>query len=58
MNIFAMTGSVTLGALRETGRISEFAGRGAVAWVMGPFYWRAFFPPSHESDSRLFPWSG
>jgi phospholipid/cholesterol/gamma-HCH transport system permease protein len=43
MNIFAMTGSMTLGALRETGRISEFAGRGAVAWVMGPFYWRAFF---------------
>ena len=43
MNIFAQTGSVTIDALRETGRMAEFAGRGALAWIMGPFYWRAFF---------------
>ena len=43
MNIFAMTGSVTIDALRETGRMAQFSGRGALAWVLGPFYWRAFF---------------
>ena len=43
MNPFRMTGSVTIDALRETGRLADFAGRGAIAWVTGPFYWRAFF---------------
>jgi phospholipid/cholesterol/gamma-HCH transport system permease protein len=43
MNIFALTGSVTIDGLRETGRMAEFAGRGAFAWIAGPFYWRAFF---------------
>ncbi|MFC2952764.1 MlaE family ABC transporter permease [Marinicaulis aureus] len=43
MNIFAITGSVTLDALRETGRMAVFAGRGALASILGPFYWRAFF---------------
>ncbi|PQA85669.1 MlaE family ABC transporter permease [Hyphococcus luteus] len=43
MNIFALTGSLTIEGLRETGRMAQFAGRGAVAGVLGPFYWRAFF---------------
>ncbi len=43
MNIFALTGSVTLDTLRETGRMAEFAARGALAGVTGKFYWRAFF---------------
>ncbi|WP_375203891.1 MlaE family ABC transporter permease [Hyphococcus sp.] len=43
MNIFAVTGSVTIDALRETGRMAGFAGRGAFASILGPFYWRAFF---------------
>jgi len=43
MNVFAMTGSVTIEALRETGRIAEFGARSAFAWLSGPFYWRAFF---------------
>lgn len=43
MNIFALTGSLAIEGLRETGRMAEFAGRGAFAWVAGPFYWRAFF---------------
>lgn len=43
MNLFAATGSATIEALRETGRIAGFAGKGAVAWLSGPFYWRAFF---------------
>ncbi|WDI30731.1 ABC transporter permease [Hyphococcus flavus] len=43
MNPFAMTGSVAIDAVRETGRIADFGARGAFAWVTGPFYWRAFF---------------
>ncbi len=43
MNIFAVTGSVTIDALRETGRMAGFAGRGAFASILGPFYRRAFF---------------
>lgn len=43
MNIFALTGSLTIEGLRETGRMAQFAGRGAVAGILGPFYWRAFF---------------
>ena len=43
MNLFAATGHLTLDALRETGRISIFAGQGAIAWFNGPFYWRAFY---------------
>lgn len=43
MNLFAATGRLTLDALRETGRISNFAAQGAMAWFMGPFYWRAFY---------------
>jgi phospholipid/cholesterol/gamma-HCH transport system permease protein len=43
INPLALTGSVTIEALRETGRVAEFAGRGSVAWLLGPFYWRAFF---------------
>lgn len=43
MNIFAAIGSLTLEALRETGRIASFAFRGATVWAAGPFYWRAFF---------------
>ncbi|WP_411820585.1 ABC transporter permease [Hyphococcus formosus] len=43
MNVIAMIGSMTIEALRETGRMANFAGRGAVTWVLGPFYWRAFF---------------
>ena len=42
MRIFAATGQMTLDALRETGRITNFAGQGALAWFSGPFYWRAF----------------
>ena len=42
MNLFAATGRLTLDALRETGRISNFATQSAVAWFSGPFYWRAF----------------
>lgn len=42
MNIFASIGRLSLDASRETGRIANFAGRGAVSWVIGPFYWRAF----------------
>lgn len=42
MNPFALTGSVVIDAVRETGRISEFGARGALAWVTGPFYWRVF----------------
>ncbi len=42
MNVFAATGRLTLGALRETGRITNFASKGAIAWFAGPFYWRAF----------------
>ncbi len=43
MNIFALTGSLTIEGLRETGRMANFAGRGALSGILGPFYWRAFF---------------
>lgn len=43
MNLFAMIGSMTVDALRETGRMANFSGRSAISWVLGPFYWRAFF---------------
>ena len=43
MNIFAATGRTAIASLRETGRVANFASRGAISWVTGPFYWRAFF---------------
>ena len=43
MNIFAATGRTAIASLRETGRVANFASRGATSWIMGPFYWRAFF---------------
>ncbi len=42
MNIFAAIGGVTLALFRETGRIGIFALNGALSWLTGPFYWRAF----------------
>ncbi len=42
MNIFAQTGALTIEGLRETGRMAQFATRGALAGLLGPFYWRAF----------------
>ncbi|MHA7872394.1 MAG: MlaE family ABC transporter permease [Hyphococcus sp.] len=42
MNVFVATGKTALASLRETGRVANFATRGATAWVLGPFYWRAF----------------
>lgn len=43
MNVFAATGRGTLAVIREVGRISLFAARGALGWAAGPFYWRSFF---------------
>jgi phospholipid/cholesterol/gamma-HCH transport system permease protein len=43
MNVLAATGRMAIASMRETGRIANFASRGATSWVMGPFYWRAFF---------------
>ncbi len=43
MNVFAATGRLSLDAVREVGRMSNFAFRGGTAWLSGPFYWRAFF---------------
>ncbi|MEX0645255.1 MAG: ABC transporter permease [Parvularculaceae bacterium] len=43
MNAVAAVGSGTLAVIREVGRVSLFAVRGALAWLSGPFYWRAFF---------------
>ncbi len=43
MNVFAATGRMVLATMRETGRIAQFAGQGGTGWIMGPFYWRAFF---------------
>lgn len=42
MNPFALTGSVAIAAVRETGRMADFGARSAMAWVTGPFYLRAF----------------
>lgn len=43
MNVIAVIGRGTIATVREVGRISLFAGRGAFAWLSGPFYWRSFF---------------
>jgi len=43
MNIFAATGRLTLDAVGEIGSMSTFALRGGSGWLVGPFYWRAFF---------------
>lgn len=43
LNLFAATGRLTLDAVREIGRASTFALRGGVIWLIGPFYWRAFW---------------
>ncbi len=42
MNPVAAIGEATLGVAGEVGRMSLFALRGALAWVSGPFYARAF----------------
>lgn len=42
MNVLSSIGRTTLEATQTTGHIASFAGRGAVSWVTGPFYWRAF----------------
>lgn len=42
MNAIAAIGRGTIGAVREVGRMSLFAARGALAWLSGPFYWRSF----------------
>lgn len=42
MKAFAATGRLTLDVLREAGRMGDFAWNGAISWVVGPFYWRAF----------------
>ncbi|MFQ5563462.1 MAG: MlaE family ABC transporter permease [Parvularculaceae bacterium] len=42
MNLFATIGRAALAVFRETGRVGVFAMHGAFAWVIGPFYWRAF----------------
>ena len=43
MNIFGAVGRASLAVIREIGRISIFALRSGFSWVVGPFYWRAFF---------------
>ena len=43
MNFFAAIGRLTMDVLGETGRMATFASRAAFSWVIGPFYWRAFF---------------
>lgn len=43
MNVVAWVGRASLSFLRTLGRMSLFAGRGALAFASGPFYWRAFF---------------
>lgn len=43
MNILAAIGRGAIGAFREVGRMTVFALHGAFSWVIGPFYWRAFF---------------
>lgn len=43
MNFVAAIGRATIAVIREIGKMSLFAGRGAFAWLSGPFYWRAFF---------------
>lgn len=43
MNFFASTGRIAIASLQEAGRVANFASRGATTWIMGPFYWRAFF---------------
>ena len=43
MNVFAGIGALTIAAFHELGRMSIFATRGATAWLVGPFYTRAFF---------------
>lgn len=42
MNVVAAIGRGTIATVREVGRISLFASRGAFAWLSGPFYWRSF----------------
>jgi phospholipid/cholesterol/gamma-HCH transport system permease protein len=42
MNVVAAIGRGTIAVVREVGRMSLFAGRGAFAWLSGPFYWRSF----------------
>jgi phospholipid/cholesterol/gamma-HCH transport system permease protein len=41
MNAVAAIGRGTLAVVREVGRVSLFAARGALAWLSGPFYWRS-----------------
>lgn len=41
MNFVAATGRGALAVIREVGKISIFAAKGAFAWLSGPMYWRA-----------------
>jgi phospholipid/cholesterol/gamma-HCH transport system permease protein len=43
VNIFAATGRLTLDAIAEIGRMTNFGVRGGATWFLGPFYWKAFF---------------
>ena len=42
MNPLAVIGRGALTVLHEVGAIVMFAARGALGWVTGPYYWRAF----------------
>jgi len=55
MNVFASTGRLTLDAVRETGRIANFAANGATSWLAGPFYWRAFINALARIGFASFP---
>jgi len=41
MNTFRSIGQTTLVASREIGAMTIFSLRGLIAWILGPYYWRA-----------------
>ena len=43
MNVFAIIGQTAIEAMRGTGQVTLFAANGALAWLTGPFYWRALW---------------
>jgi len=55
MNIFGVIGQMTLQTLRGTGQISGFAAKGALSWLAGPIYWRAFLSALYRIGFASLP---
>ncbi|MGF1545016.1 MAG: MlaE family ABC transporter permease [Parvularculaceae bacterium] len=55
MNPIAALGAASLSAVRGLGAFSIFAARGAVAWIGGPFYWRAFLDAAMRIGFHSLP---